>query len=53
MVGLLTNRLTLRVYDWISAGGYQAEGPPREVWHTGPTDGVPDMEVCWLLAEPS
>jgi effector-binding domain-containing protein len=38
------------VYDWVSANGYEAAEPPREIWHSKP-DEHPRMEVVLPFRE--
>jgi effector-binding domain-containing protein len=34
--------------DWIQKNGYETDGPPREVWYTGPGP-VAKWEIVWLF----
>lgn len=34
--------------DWIQKNGYETDGPPREVWYTGPGPEA-KWEIVWLF----
>ena len=34
--------------DWIQKNGYETDGPPREVWYTGPGPAA-KWEIVWLF----
>jgi len=36
-------------HDWITANGYQPDGPPREVWNGPDENGM--MEIAWPFRE--
>ena len=40
------------LYDWIEYNGYEADGPPYEIWRSGRDERWAELEIAWRFRDP-